>query len=793
MSHSSRIRDITEGGQSPPPRRAKAAAASVVTAVVVADKAQDAVASEASASEYDLDDEALGTAATDRARRAAEEEQEKERARLRNKRSALADLQPLVSPVVAAAEALVDDDGVEDSDDEAEGEREQLAPGAGRYRKVPKTPRSAKKKTSVMHVMFTPTGTASVFNCRLHEFSGKAHPLGVKAKSGTSNLLLHARNYHKDVYEALIKAHNDGDDVEQVFDGVLASLSVPGHKDGTLDTLGFSVVKKSELMLSRQLALLVCIIANCLAFSLVDSPHFVKWMSLLGAAYPSRRTLMKLLPVLYHRAIRSLVSELKEAGCMSLTFDAWTSLSGTKYLVVTVHAITPDWKMLSAPIDLIPMHYRAYGELMAVAILSRIHDHKLDDVLLVSSTSDGASNCKLTKSLLTPGDEEPCFNHCMHLMINDVIDGSDTKAPLDPTAAKDFAALAVAITFIRGSSTLRAELKAECKAQKCSRLELVMENVTRWEGRHDAVYRVLQLRLALMRMRSKGSLQSMLEKSSAALSQDVFEAAYFDRLTAYLPLLQLLVTISKAAQSQAGPTLSRVPHFLYKLRSACMVQQNDGRVTKHFKKAMALAISSRLDVFVEVKVNDDERIVSNAIKAALLDPRHSAEVQAKLSPDELETSRDAIIDDVLHLLPPMRAAAYTSTMEAAWPTLLEELKAAPAGLDGPGVLTWWASFANTDAGGLHVNWARGARMLLAIPAGSSPSESAFSSTGEAVTKKRTRLSDETLEMLTITRHHIRGATFDLTDMVTAVIGDAKEAIARKDESSSESDEEEEQL
>jgi hypothetical protein len=171
---------------------------------------------------------------------------------------------------------------------------------------------------------------------------------------------------------------------------------------------------------------------------------------------------MKLLPVLYHRAIRSLVSELKEAGCMSLTFDAWTSLSGTKYLVVTVHAITPDWKMLSAPIDLIPMHYRAYGELMAVAILSRIHDHKLDDVLLVSSTSDGASNCKLTKSLLTPGDEEPCFNHCMHLMINDVIDGRH-KGAAGPYGCKDFAALAVAITFIRGSSTLRAELRRSAR------------------------------------------------------------------------------------------------------------------------------------------------------------------------------------------------------------------------------------------------------------------------------------------------------------------------------------------
>jgi hypothetical protein len=786
MSHSSRLRTIAGGGPPPPPRRAKAVAVGVVAAVVGGEEAQDAVGSEASVSSFDFSDEALGIAATERAQCVAE--LEREEVRRRGKRAA-ADASPVA---VVDADVLADDDGGDY--DEAEGrddDVDQIVDAVGRFRTVPKTPRSAKKKTSVMHVLFEPTpDTVGFFNCRMHAFASKGHPLVVKAKSGTSNLLSHARNYHKEVYEALVKAHNDGDDVEQVFDALLAALPAPGHKDGTLDGLGFSVTKKSELLLSRQLALLVCIIANCLPFSLVDSPHFVTWMALLGAAYPSRRTLMKLLPVLYHRAVGSLVGQLKEASCMSLTFDAWTSLRGTKYLVVTVHAITPDWTMLSAPLDLIPMHHRAYGELMAVTILSRLHDHKLDDVLLVSTTSDGASNCRLAKSILTPGDEEPCFNHCMHLMVNDVIDGSDTKAPLDPVAAKDFAALAVAITFIRGSSNLRAELKAACKAHKCRELELVMENVTRWEGRHDAVYRVLQLRPALVYMRSKGSLQPMLEKGVAALSPDVFQAAYFERLAAYLPLLQQLVIVSKAAQSQAGPTLSCVPHFLCKLRLACTVQENDGRVTKQFKSAMTRAISSRLDVFVTVKVDDDERLVPNAIKAALLDPRHSAEAQAMLSSDELLASRDAIIADVLHLLPDRRAAAFATTMEAAWTSLLEELRTAPNGLDGPGVLTWWGSFVKTDAGGLHVNWARGARMLLAIPAGSSPSESAFSSTGETVTKKRTRLSDETLEMMTITRHHVRETTFNVNKMVTAVIEDAKAALAHNNELSSSSEEDE---
>lgn len=93
-----------------------------------------------------------------------------------------------------------------------------------------------------------------------------------------------------------------------------------------------------------------------------------------------------------------------------------------------------------------------------------------------------------------------------------------------------------------------------------------MENVTRWEGRHDAVTRVVQLEKALLRMREGGHLDVLVENAGAAVSADLFESDFFARLKAYLPVLQQLLVISKAAQSQSGPTLSCVPHFVSKLR-----------------------------------------------------------------------------------------------------------------------------------------------------------------------------------------------------------------------------------
>jgi hypothetical protein len=53
----------------------------------------------------------------------------------------------------------------------------------------------------------------------------------------------------------------------------------------------------------------------------------------------------------------------------------------------------------------------SYGEFIAVAIKSRLHEHGFDDVLFAASFSDSGSNCVLAKGLLTPNDAEPCFNH----------------------------------------------------------------------------------------------------------------------------------------------------------------------------------------------------------------------------------------------------------------------------------------------------------------------------------------------------------------------------------------------
>jgi hypothetical protein len=74
-------------------------------------------------------------------------------------------------------------------------------------------------------------------------------------------------------------------------------------------------------------------------------------------------------------------------------------------------------------------------------------------------------------------------------------------------------------------------------------------------------------------------------------------------------------------------------------------------------------------------------------------------------------------------------------------------------------------------------WCRAARMFLSLPAGGAPSESAFSSTTDTLTKKRMSLADDTLEMMTVVRDYVRLPDFDINELATALAAKADAAAA----------------
>lgn len=173
------------------------------------------------------------------------------------------------------------------------------------------------------------------------------------------------------------------------------------------------------------------------------------------------------------------------------------------------------------------------------------------------------------------------------------------------------------------------------------------------------------------------------------------------------------------------------------------------------------------------------------MKAAFLDPRHSTAEVDGLAVADREAVRDAIIADTLHLFPDDDdVQGLEDAMRASWAALCIKMRGAPVELDGPAALRWWADLLATDARGGHrlALWGRAARMFLSLPAGGAPSECAFSSTTDAVTKKRMRLGDDTLEMMTIVRDFVKLPGFDMTELAATLAAKAEaEAAAAKAE------------
>lgn len=187
---------------------------------------------------------------------------------------------------------------------------------------------------------------------------------------------------------------------------------------------------------------------------------------------------------------------------------------------------------------------------------------------------------------------------------------------------------------------------------------------------------------------------------------------------------------------------------------------------------------------IEHDENGTAIVIPNAIKAAVLDPRHAANELDALAPSDRDAVRDAIIADTLHLFAAADdddddGAGLDVSMSASWSALCTKLRAAPAALEGPAALRWWADLQEADARKAHrlSPWCRAARMFLSLPAGGAPSESAFSSTSETVTKKRMRLNDDTLEMMTVVRDYVRLPEFNVNELATTLAAQADAALA----------------
>jgi hypothetical protein len=300
--------------------------------------------------------------------------------------------------------------------------------------------------------------------------------------------------------------------------------------------------------------------------------------------------------------------------------DLWTSLAGHHYLVVNYHGIVPDgtFKFWTASLDLIPFLSSTYATSIASVISTAIERHSKGNpnLLHAGNVSDRGANVHLAGALLTnTNDQLDCFNHGLKSVIDSLFGATALEVGLAVVASKDLIGMLLLIQQIRSHSDMRTFLLAsqECKPP----LVLLPDCQTRWEGKHAALKRFLALKGAIIATTKefKREIQQFLADLGDTCPAGFLSKVYWKRLKDTYGILKVFRAVSRAAQSESGPTGSCVLKWTHDLLVMSKITSEDSKFLRTLKPIVKGALKSRFGKYLTT--------VTNYLKSSLFDTRTS--------------------------------------------------------------------------------------------------------------------------------------------------------------------------
>ena len=120
------------------------------------------------------------------------------------------------------------------------------------------------------------------------------------------------------------------------------------------------------------------IICDQQSFSIVENNDFIAFVATLDPRYklPSRQTVSTKIQWIYKRQCETLKVYFNNLSSkVALTTDVWTACTNQAYMSITLHWINDEWKMKCILLDLIPLHERHTGVILANTMYDTISLH----------------------------------------------------------------------------------------------------------------------------------------------------------------------------------------------------------------------------------------------------------------------------------------------------------------------------------------------------------------------------------------------------------------------------------
>lgn len=405
--------------------------------------------------------------------------------------------------------------------------------------------------------------------------------------------------------------------------------------------------------------------------------------------------------------------------------------------------------MVHSLLDLVHFAGATYSELIGYCLSERIEQHLPGDTLSVASVSDRGGDVKKARDVVIDEDGEDCTNHELNSVLDDVF-GDSAKSQQH----SGLLAVIIVKAVVHLISLIEADRNCKLLLQQLQQVEgyeeilaFVMKNDTRWEGLLLMLERFVRLEKALMSdfdgaedLRCHLLMDWPVELQAA---NNIFQRRFYKRVGGIISCLKPFSIVSRALQDLKRPTASRVPgllHFIDKTLFDLEIEGEAPKGTAELAGALRVSLTERTSQYLTT--------VNNCLKAALVDPSQSRHILSfGVSEDLVEQCWAKIVDECvdfhsgLENLPPGIDVRYSCDSDVR--NLRSYMNNCNVKV-GDNPLEYYRDKKEVS------KWCHKAlpvvRMLLAIPAGESHCERAFSWAHGFVTRLRTRTGNCTLEM-----------------------------------------------
>ena len=463
------------------------------------------------------------------------------------------------------------------------------------------------------------------------------------------------------------------------------------------------------------------------------------------------------IPAMYTRKRVKTENVLSSVQYCSVTTDIRTAQHSTRsYISLTVHCVTSSWELASYCLSTKELPGEHTATNISTAIQEMLNDWNIDTEKVVAVVTDNARNMVNAISELDLFNF-PCIGHTLQLGVKKSFDV--------PKVHTTLARVGRLVAHFHRSPKSMSKLREKQKLLGLPEHQLINDCITRWGSTYEMLKRFLEQQQAICAMLLEDGDNRTLMPST-------------DEIATMEELVEILKHFYQATEILSGelyPTIGVVFPILNRFLTVLLVSDsNDKDVAKKIKEKIkqdlvtryqsdeienVLFISMYLDPrfkLLSMLTEQQKRAVQSAVKVELtttiLHEREknqeteqiASQSESTIHSEQLEqpqpkrTKLEKFFDSAFR----PRAGENSSASEVAATELQRYELEEPLGLENKQPLLWWK-----ERELLYKYLSLLSKKFLCITATSVPSERLFSSAGNLVAEKRSRLTSDNIDKL----------------------------------------------